>query len=131
MDELRQMHAAYFQSMDDHVRALNAKFSKQSLFIVPVGQAVMALRGKIIEGTAPGLKTQNELFRDGLGHAKAVVQVLSTYCHFAVIYRRNPVGLPVPRTLREQPEAEKLNALLQQLAWDAVTVHPLSGVKTE
>ena len=129
MDELRQMHAAYFQSMDDHARMLNLKFGRQNVFIVPVGQAVMALRGKIIEGTAPGLKTQNELFADGLGHAQPVVKVLATYCHFAVIYRRTPIGLPVLSALRAQPEAETLNRLLQELAWDAVVNHPLSGVQ--
>lgn len=128
MAGLREMHAAYFQSMDGHVRALNRKFGKDALFVVPVGQAVMALRGKIIEGQAPGVRKQSELFRDALGHAGEVVQVLSAYCHFAVIYRRSPVGLPVPMILAKRPEAEKLNRLLQDLAWDAVTQHPLSGV---
>lgn len=128
MPELREMHAAYFQSMDNHVRALNTKFGKQALFVVPVGQAVMALRSKIIEGQAPGIRKQSELFRDALGHAGEVVQALSAYCHFAVIYRRSPVGLPVPMILAKRPEADKLNRLLQELAWEAVTQHPLSGV---
>ncbi|OHE77177.1 MAG: hypothetical protein A2107_10860 [Verrucomicrobia bacterium GWF2_62_7] len=127
--ELHQMHTAYFQSMDDHVRALNRKFGRQALFIVPVGQAVLGLREKVIKGEAPGIKKQSELFTDALGHAHPPVRVLSTYCHFAVIYRRSPVGLPVPATLSKQPEAEKLNRLLQELAWDAVSNHPLSGVK--
>ncbi|MBI5774481.1 MAG: hypothetical protein HZA89_12145 [Verrucomicrobia bacterium] len=130
MDELRAMHAAYFKSMDEHLRALNTKLGRQTLFVVPVGQATMALRGKIIEGIAPGLTKQGELFRDGLGHARGVLQALATYCHFAVIYRRSPVGLPVPKILSEQAEADKLNRLLQQLAWEAVTAHPLSGVKS-
>ncbi|MCX6910144.1 MAG: hypothetical protein NTY01_19165 [Verrucomicrobia bacterium] len=127
--ELRQMHATYFRSMDDHVRALNRKFGKQALFIVPVGQAVLGLREKVIKGEAPGIRKQSELFADALGHAHVPVRVLSTYCHFAVIYRRSPVGLPVPATLSKQPEAEKLNRGLQVLAWDAVSKHSLSGVK--
>ena len=127
--ELRQMHAAYFQSMDDHLGALNRQFGKQVLFIVPVGQAVLGLREKVIKGEAPGIEKQSQLFTDALGHAQAPVQVLSTYCHFAVIYRRSPIGLPVPAALSKLPDAEKLNRLLQELAWDAVTKHPLSGVK--
>lgn len=127
--ELRQMHAAYFQSMDDHVRALNRKFGKQTLFIVPVGQAVLGLREKVIKGEAPGIKKQSELFTDAIGHAHAPVRVLSTYCHFAVIYRRSPIGLPMPAALGKLAEAEELNRLLQELAWDAVSNHPLSGVK--
>lgn len=129
MDELRTMHAAYFQSMDDHASALNTKLDKHTVFIVPVGQAVMALRGKIITSEAPGLTKQSELFTDGLGHAQPVVKVLATYCHFAVIYRRSPIGLPVPTIIASKPGAEKLNRLLQELAWEAVTAHPLSGVK--
>lgn len=129
MDELRAMHAAYFQSMDDHASALNTKLAKGTVFIVPVGQAVMALRGKIIAREAPGITKQSALFTDGLGHAQPVVKVLATYCHFAVIYRRSPIGLPVPTMLASQPEAEKLNRLLQELAWEAVTAHPLSGLK--
>ena len=55
---------------------------------------------------------------------------LSSYCHFAVIYRRNPVGLPLPKILAGNPEWDaKLNLLLQELAWDAVKQHPLSGIR--
>ncbi|MBI5395103.1 MAG: hypothetical protein HZA91_07385 [Verrucomicrobia bacterium] len=127
--ELRQMHAAYFQSMDDHVRALNRKFGKQALFIVPVGQAVLGLREKVIRSEAPGFRKQSELFTDALGHAHVRVRVLSTYCHFAVIHRRSPIGLPVPAALSKEPETDKLNRLLQELAWDAVSKHPHSCVK--
>jgi hypothetical protein len=129
IDELRLMHAAYFKSIDDHVRALNTKLGRQTLFVVPVGQAAMALRGKIIEGTAPGLTKQGDLFKDGLGHPRGVLQALATYCHFAVIYQRSPIGLPVPRVLENYSKQEELNHLLQQLAWEAVTAHPLSGVR--
>lgn len=127
--ELRQLHVAYFQSMDDHIRALNKKFDKPVLFAVPVGQAVLGLREKVIRGEAPGITKQSELFSDALGHARAPVMVLDTYCHFAVIYRRSPVGLPTPKTLGSGKIADELNHLLQELAWEAVTKHPLGGVK--
>jgi hypothetical protein len=57
------------------------------------------------------------------------LQVLATYCHFAVIYRRSPVGLPMPAALKKKPEwDDNLNRLLEKLAWDAVIRHPMSGV---
>ena len=62
------------------------------------------------------------------------LEVLATYCNYAVIYRSNPLGLPVPAVLadgRDPDGAYKLNRLLQELAWDAVIHHPLSGVKAE
>ena len=132
-DQLRALHAPYFKSMDEHVKTLNKEFSKPVLYVVPAGQAVIALREKIIAGQAPGLKQQEDLFTDAIGHAKPPLRALVAYCHFAVIYKRSPVGLPVPAVLGKTnpPEAiAKLNRLLQQLAWDAVTQHPLSGVKS-
>jgi len=44
--------------MDEHVVAVNKKLGKQVVFVVPVGQAVIALREKIVAGKAPGLKSQ-------------------------------------------------------------------------
>ena len=52
------------------------------------------------------------------------MQALATYCHFAVIFRRSPVGLPVGG---KPPTADQ--RLLQEAAWAAVTHDPLSGVK--
>ncbi|RPH37443.1 MAG: hypothetical protein EHM91_15035 [Planctomycetota bacterium] len=130
-EELRKRHEPYFQSMDDHVRELNRKHGKAVLSVVPVGQAVIALREKVIAGQAPGVKTQEELFTDAIGHVRAPVQALTAYCHYAVLYRRSPVGLPMPAVMSKAKleDGEKLNRLLQELAWEAAVGHPLSGVK--
>ncbi|MDB5389492.1 MAG: hypothetical protein JWM11_5138 [Planctomycetaceae bacterium] len=133
-EQLRKLHATYFETMDEHIRSLNKKFGKDALFVVPVGQAVIALREKIIAGEAPGLKTQEDLFTDPLGHAKPPLEALVAYCHYAVIYRQSPAGLPVPAVIARAKNPqwdEKLNRLLQELAWDAVIHHPLSGVKAD
>jgi hypothetical protein len=127
--QLREEHASYFKAMDDHVRALNAKFGKTAVFVVPAGQAVLALREKVIAGEVPGVAKQSDLFRDTVGHPREHIMALATYCHFAVIYGRSPAGLPMPNAIAKLPEAEKLNRMLQEIAWDAVTQHPLSGVK--
>jgi hypothetical protein len=130
-EELRKRHEPYFKSIDDHVRELNAKVGKAAVQVAPVGQAVIALRERIIEGKAPGLATQEDLFTDAIGHVRAPVQALTAYVHYAVIYRRSPVGLPVPGILAKAnlPEGDKLNRLLQELAWEAAAAHPLGGVK--
>jgi len=129
IEQLRAAHAPYFQSMDELVRSLNQQAGKQAVFVVPVGQAVLALREKILKGEAPGLTKQSELFTDAVGHPGGQIRALATFCHFAVIYGRSPIGLPAPSAIAKLPEAEKLNRLLQELAWQAVTEHPLSGVK--
>ena len=130
--ELRKMHEPYFHTFDEHVRGLNKQFGKPLIFVVPSGQAVLALREKNIAGQAPGLSKQSDLFSDKLGHPRPPLQALAAYCQFAVIYRTTPVGLPLPHILSDAHKPEwdgKLNRLLQELAWDAVTHHPLSGVK--
>jgi hypothetical protein len=119
--------------MDEHVMRLNAEYGKRVLYIVPVGQAVVALREKIIAGQASGLNQQEDLFSDAIGHARPPLQALVAYCHFAVIYRRSPVGLPIPAVLEKANNPKwdaRLSRLLQELAWDAVTQHPLSGVES-
>lgn len=131
MADLHAAHDDYFKSFDDLTRELNAKYAKDTpaVFIVPVGQAVMELRHLIMESQAPGIAKQSDLFTDPIGHPREHVKALSAYCYYAVIYGRSPIGLPMPAAIAQLPEAEKLNALLQKLAWDAVTQHPLSGVK--
>ncbi len=134
IDELRKRHEPYFKVMDEHIRELNKKYGKTVLYIVPAAQAILALREKIVAGEVPGITTQEELFSDALGHGKPPLQLLVAYCNFSVIYRQSPVGLPVPNILKQSKlgdNEEKVNRLLQELAWDAVVRHPLSGVAVQ
>jgi hypothetical protein len=131
--KLRVANDQYCHDIEDYVRDVNKRLGKEAVLVVPVGEAADALREKIVAGQAPGLKAQWDLFRDNWGHPQAPLQVLDGYCHFAVIYRRTPVGLPMPPELAKmanlgKDDAEKLNHLLQELAWDAVSHHPLTGV---
>ncbi len=122
---------AWLKPLERQVNALNASVGESAVRIVPVSHAVFALRERVAQGTAPGIAKQSDLFRDDLGHPQPPLAALVTYCHFAAIYGRSPVGLPVPATLKSLPEAEAMNRLLQQLAWQAVVSYPLSGVRAE
>lgn len=132
--ELKQHQDRYDRDVDDYVKAINKQLGRDVIVTVPVGQAALLLREKIIAGQAPGLKTQKDLFNDNWGHPTHPLQILSAYCHFAVIYKRSPVGLPLARDFirlkKLKPEwDEKLNRLLQEIAWEAVIHHSMSGVK--
>lgn len=128
--ELRQGHdERWLKKLEAQVRALNQAVGHNAVFIVPVSDAVFALRERIVEGKAPGLKAQAELFQDPLGHAATPLALLVTYCQFAAIYQRSPVGLPVPSLIKNHPQAAELTALLQQLAWEAVSQYLMSGLK--
>jgi hypothetical protein len=128
--ELRRQNDRYRRDIEDHVRALNRQLGRNAVVVVPVGEATIALREKIIRRQAPGLKVQWRLFADDWGHPTPPLKVLAAYCHFAVIYRRSPVGLPMPPELERNREfaLAPLNRLLQELAWEAVTTNPLAGV---
>ena len=130
-NKLETLHQPYFKTMNDYVIALNARLGKPVVFIAPVGQTVVALRERIMAGQVPGIEKQSELFTDKLGHPQPPIEALAAYCNFAVIYRRSPVGMPMPAVLAKANDPkwrnEKLNRLLQEIAWDAVTRHPLSG----
>jgi len=131
--KLRDATLRYAKDIEDYVKGINQRLGKDAVLIVPVGMAAMTLREKIVKGEAPGLKAQADLFRDNWGHANPPLQILSSYCHFAVIYRKSPVGLPLPlafRTLKDisDDDKTKLNTLLQQSAWDTVSAHPMSGI---
>lgn len=131
---LRKANAAYCEDIEKHLRELNKNLATDALLVVPVGEASVALREKIVAGQAPGLKAQWDLFRDTWGHAKPPLMVLSGYCHFAVIYRRSPVGLAVPKMLKNDKaitdaEKDSLNRLLQEIAWETVCNHKLTGIE--
>ncbi len=129
VEQLRAAHVDYFRLIDAEVRSVNAKLGRETVRLVPAGAAVLALRERVIRGEAPGVTKQSQLFSDPLGHPTEPVKALNSYCHFAVIYGRSPEGLPAPKGLQRMADGEKLNSLLQQIAWDAVLAHPLSGVK--
>jgi len=126
---LRKAQDAYDHDVEEYVRGVNKKVGRDVIAIVPVGQAVLALREKVLAGQAPGIAKQSELFRDPWGHPNAPLCVLSAYCHYAVIYRRSPLGLSMPKDLKGKYDNEALNRLLQELAWDAVRKCPMSGVQ--
>jgi len=140
--KLHQANDQYCHDVEEYVGNLNRQLGKEVVLVVP------------------GLKMQWDLFRDSWGHPDAPLEVLDAYCHYAVIYHRSPVGLPMPKVLAamkvvgldgaqkvrprgpgatplpstpaggqeiSDADKEKLNRLLQELAWDAVIHHPLTG----
>ena len=120
------------------VEVLNEKYreepGRQVVFLVPAGEAVCVLRELVVAGKAPGVARQSGLFRDDRGHPHAHVAALVGYCHYTVIYRRSPVGLPVPDALKKAGlgrDTEALNRVLQEVAWEVVTREPLSGVPAQ
>ena len=110
-----------------------AKAGRPVIFVVPVGEAVTRLRERVAKGEVPGIAKQSDLFRDELGHGKEPIYVLVAYCHYAVIYGRSPVGLPVPGRAGQGQAGRRRGHRGRQpgaaaIAWEAVIAEPASGV---
>jgi hypothetical protein len=133
---LRKLSAPVADKGRAQIKAINDRYAEKLhrpvAFMVPVGEAVLRLRERVVKGEVPGVVKQSELVRDDLGHGKEAVYVLNAYCHYAVIYGRSPVGLPVPDALTKAGFGEntkKVTTILQEIAWAAVCDEPASGVK--
>ena len=132
-DQLKHLYARNIKAAEAQADAINQKYGggKKVLFLVPSAQALVALRTRIAHNEVPGLTKQGELFTDVMSHPSAPLEALNTYLHYAVLYDRSPVGLPMPDLLkRAKREAwdEKLSRSLQELAWETAANYPYSGV---
>ncbi len=102
--------------------------------LVPVGQALARLDDAIASGEAAGLTDIRALFRDDI-HLNDLGTWFATMVQYATLYGRDPRGLP--RQFHDawggafEAPAPALAARLQQIAWDAVRAHPLTGVRAE
>lgn len=134
--DLRDGYKPFYESLTKQVGEINkrleAKHKRPVVFLVPVGHAVYSLREKLADGKLPGMAKQSGLFLDPIGHPNVPVIALATYCYYAAVYQRSPVGLPVPKFLADAKRPEwdaKFNTVLQEIAWEAVTNEPLAGVR--
>ncbi len=132
-DQLKKLYERNLTAAEAQADDINKKYGggKKVLFLVPSAQALVALRTRIAHKEVPGLTKQGELFNDAMSHPSAPLEALNTYLHYAVLYARSPVGLPMPGLLQRAKRAawdEKLSRVLQELAWDTAVNYPYSGV---
>lgn len=114
------MRVGWGAILSTQVAALNDAVGQEAVRIVPVYEAVLSLRQAIVAGNVPGISSQSSLFADDLGHPTVPLMVLVAYCHYTALYRRTPVGLPVPTELAGFGSQVELNRILQQTAWAAI-----------
>jgi hypothetical protein len=129
---LKTLNTVCEKAFEDQVKEINEKVGHPVLFVIPTSQVNSNIRAMIIRKEFPGLEKQSDLFLDNIGHPKPVLVTLNAYTHFATIYGRSPVGLPMPSTLKRANNPkfdDNFNKALQELAWKVVTSYPLSGVK--
>jgi hypothetical protein len=133
-EQLKKLYERNIAAGEAQAGEINRKYGKgrRILTLVPTAQALVVLRSKIYQKEIPGLNNQAELFVDA-AHPSAPLEVLNTYLHFAVLYGRSPVGLPLPGKLKSANREgwdDKLNRALQEIAWQTAASYPYSGIPT-
>ena len=124
IEDLQAHVDAWRKKLESQADDLNTLHGKAAVCIIPAGDAVVKLRGLVVDGKFPGIAKQSELFTDPIGHAGGHVQALVAYCNFAAIYRINPEGLKVQAAGVDDAQ----HAILQKLAWETVSKYSHSGV---
>jgi hypothetical protein len=131
-EELAIIDAIDIKNAEEQIKKINEELGKAKTvaYLVPTAQAHNALRTLIYKKEMPGMTDQQQVFIDPIGHPTAPVITLNAYLHFAVLYHRSPIGLPVPTILKNYNAelAADMNKKLQELAWEVVTKYPYSGV---
>lgn len=133
-EQLKRLNARNIQAGEAQADDINRKYGKGRtiLFLAPSAQALVALRTSVFNKEIPGLSSQGELFVDPV-HPSPPLEALNTYVHFAVLYRRTPVGLPMPALLKNvpgKPWTEPFNRTLQTIAWETASRYAYSGIIT-
>jgi hypothetical protein len=113
-------NSGWRKTMEEQIAKLNQDLGSEVVKLIPVNDAVFALRELVVQGKVPGVTQQTDLFKDDIGHPTPPLALLVTYCHLAAIYGKSPIGLPVPGSLKENPQAEALVKVLQEVALGAV-----------
>ena len=131
-EQLKTLNTECENAFEAQAKKINEKYGHPVIFIIPTSQANHTLRAMIIRKEFPGLDKQSQLFLDQIGHPTAPLVALNVYLHFATIYGRSPVGLPMPSILKRTNNPkwdENFNKALQELAWKTVIEYPYSGVQ--
>ncbi|MCL4068722.1 hypothetical protein M3484_19325 [Pseudomonas sp. GX19020] len=101
-----------------------------TIHVIPGGQVMAAAVRAAEAGELPGLRGVEDFLSDDI-HFNDTGAWLMAVAHYAVIYGRSPVGLPVAVS---RADGSRINIdpvaarRMQEIAWDVVTAYPPSGV---
>ena len=110
-----------------------------AVHVIPVTEVLAELTRRLAAGeTAPGLQAPRDLFArmpDGsldTIHFNDQGMYLVALVHFAVLYQRDPTGLPHALVRADDspaaPPSSEAARLMQRVVWEVVSAHPLTGL---
>lgn len=112
------------------------KQSSENVFVIPTADAVTEAAKLCTRGELPGVEgihqliggKERSIWRDQTGHLCPPFGRLEGYVFYATLYGRSPEQITTPIQF-DSPASEELDQIFRRIAWQAVTNHPLSGVK--
>lgn len=112
-------------------RALAADEARQPIYLIPGGQVMAAMARALEDNSVDGLGEMGELFSDDI-HFNDKGAYLMALTHYAVLYQRDPAGLPfalnrADGSVADAPSAEAAR-LMQEVVWDVVQSLTRTGV---
>lgn len=109
------------------------------IYLIPGGQVMAAFTRRMEAGAVPGMTRREALFRKTPEGEQDTIHFndhgayLMALTHYAVLYGRNPVGLPhdlkrADGTAMTPLSAEAAEAM-QEVVWEVVSALPMTGVE--
>ncbi|HRI01417.1 MAG TPA: T9SS type A sorting domain-containing protein [Saprospiraceae bacterium] len=130
----RQRLTADLPMWESIVDTLNNRFKpKNSVCLIPAGQAFAALFDSIQLGKIPGITKLSDLFVDDI-HLTDVGKYFISCVHFATLFNLSPVGLPNQLYsmwgAAFNPPSSAQAFKFQQIAWQIAKTYPKSCIKS-
>ncbi len=119
------LEIARWEQITDYVNA-HRPAGSPPMRVIPGPQIMAAIHDAIAEGSAPDLTNISDLFSDTI-HLNDLGAYVISLAHFAVVYGRDPRGLPADLG-QPHPPSQALADWLQELVWTTVTAYERSGV---
>jgi hypothetical protein len=120
------------------VGELNRRYPNK-VFVMPTSDAMVLAVREYHEGNLPGIEgihkavggKERSLWRDQLGHLGPGLDALEGYVFYATLYGKSPEAIEAPMTgpAKTPFPGPELDKVFRKIAWEAVSNHPLSGVK--
>lgn len=125
---------------DRYMSVVESSLRKTSdkVFIIPTSDAITEAAKRFNKGELPGVEgihrlaggKEHSIWRDGTGHLGPGFDRLEGYVFYATLYGKSPELITQPIEFTDAPgyPSNALDKVFREIAWKAVTGHPLSGV---
>jgi hypothetical protein len=135
---------AVYDQLSEHANTRFADFVKtlrettSEVYIIPTHAAMTEVAKRYLRGELPGVEglykviggKEPSIWVDQIGHIGPGFDRLEGYVFYATLYGKSPELISEPIKFNNTPSylSDDIDKMFREIAWKAVTEHPLSGV---